>query len=145
MISKGLKRSCVRRSIKCEGGRTKQSFKAQCDINKIVDKARVTGLVGHLNTKKPVYGDVSDIPDYQSALSIVIKADEAFSSLPSKVRNRFHNNPVEMIDFLSNKENFDEAVKLGLFVKKVVEPEKVQKVEVVNPEPKAKDGPEPAK
>lgn len=132
-------RSCKRVSIVCGGsektpnGKTQQHFKSHCDVNSIVEKARRSGLISHLNAKKPMFADVSSIPDYQSALAAVNVARESFSGLSSKVRERFNNDPARMVSFLSDKDNFDEAVKLGLFVKKVVEPEKVQKVEVVNP------------
>lgn len=124
----------------CAGGKTRQSFRQECDINAIVDKARRTGLVSHVNSKQPTYRDVSDIPDYATALKVVDRARETFLALPSKIRERFANDPSKMLDFMADKNNFDEAVKLGLFVKREPVVEKVQKVEVVNsadPKPKA--------
>lgn len=102
--------------------RTQQSFRNQCDINEIVERARVAGFVSHVNSKPPVYGDVSTIPDYQSALGVVNTAREAFEALPSKTRERFNNDPSRMIAFISDKNNYDEAVKLGLVTKKEVPP-----------------------
>lgn len=112
------KRLVPRLSIVCGGGLTKQSFKAQCDVNTIVEKARLSGLVSHVNMKSPVYADVSSVPDYQSAFSIIQVARSTFNALSSKVRERFSNDPSKMISFLSDKSNYDEAVKLGLFIKK---------------------------
>lgn len=119
-ISAKLKRSCSRLSIKCEGGRTQQHFGPQCDINSIVERARVSGLVTHVNAKPPIYSDVSSVPDFQSALKVVADARATFGDLSSKVRERFSNDPGRMIDFMSDKTNRDECIKLGLFAPKVV-------------------------
>lgn len=107
-------RSCPRLSISCKGGVTQKHYRSQCDINSIVDKARRTGLVTHVNSKKAFYGDVSGVPDYQTALSLVQNANDKFMALPARVRDRFMNNPANLLDFLSKNENRDEAVKLGL-------------------------------
>ena len=118
------KRMVPRVSIDCSlDGMTKQSFKDSCNINTIVEKARKTGLVSHLNSKTPVYQDCSVVPDYQTALGIVLQAQDAFAQLSASVRERFANDPSRMIDFLSDVRNNDEAVKLGLIEKPVVKPE----------------------
>ncbi|ETR80120.1 hypothetical protein [Chlamydia pneumoniae] len=51
--------------------------------------------------------------DYSEALNVVIEPQEQFESLPAKLRERFGNDPVVMLDFLSREENFEEAKKLG--------------------------------
>jgi len=99
-------------------GRTKQSFKAQCNVNTIVDKARRTGLVSHLNSKTPVYMDVTQVPDFQTAYAIVQEAQDAFDALDARVRRRFDNDPGKMVEFLSDVRNNAEAAELGL-IKKV--------------------------
>jgi phage internal scaffolding protein len=103
-------------------GRTKQSFKAQCDINSIVAKYNATGAFSHLTSKRGMYADVSAVPDYRSALDIVAKADAAFNGLSSKVRERFNNDPDRMVAFLRDPSNVDEGVKLGLLVRKEAPP-----------------------
>lgn len=111
-------RSVKRFSIDCsKGGRTMQHFGPICDVNSIVEKARKSGLVTHLTSKKPIFRDVSNIPDYRAALDIVNSANESFSGLSSRVRERFSNDPEKMVLFLRDPSNYDEAVKLGLVVK----------------------------
>lgn len=104
---------------------TRQSFKAEVDINSIVAKARTTGLVSHLTVKRPMYGDFASVPMYQNALNIVNFARERFDELPAIVRERFSNDPLRMLVFLSDPKNASEGVSLGLL------------------EPKAKDLPVP--
>jgi len=106
----------------CEKGRTKQSFRDQCNINNIVDKARKTGLITHQNSRTPVYQDCTKIPNYQESLEIVIHASNMFSELDARTRERFSNDPAKMIEFLQNEDNIEEAVKLGL-VNPPAEPE----------------------
>ena len=40
-------------------------------------------------------------------------------ALPSDVRSRFGNNPAELLDFLNDNSNYDEAIRLGLIHAKV--------------------------
>ena len=93
--------------------RTQQSFAEESDINTIVRRFNLTGeLPSHF--RAPQYGDFDGIADYQSALNQVMAANEAFMSMPAGLRARFHNNPQNLIEFLSKEENREEAVRLGL-------------------------------
>lgn len=96
---------------------TQQCFKNECDVNEILKKFRETGsLVDPLHppTRRPMFGDFTDLPDYQACLEALNDADAAFMALPAAVRDRFNNDPQKVIDFLNEESNFDEAVKLGL-------------------------------
>lgn len=99
-------------------GLTKQAFADEVNINKIVAGFEKTGMVNHLNSREPFYGDVSEISQYQDALNIVKEADELFMGMDAKVRERFANDPVKMIEFLQDSANLDEALKLGMVVKR---------------------------
>ena len=41
-------------------------------------------------------------------------ADDAFMALPAAVRERFNNDPAELVDFVSDVNNRSEAIDLGL-------------------------------
>lgn len=101
---------------------TKECFKDECDINRIWAKYMKTGVLDHVKSIEGVFGDFTDAKDYQESLNAINAAGEAFMSLPSDVRTRFENDPARLMDFLSDSSNLDEAVKLGLAVKPVVEP-----------------------
>lgn len=98
---------------------TQQSFKDECDINKIMEKYHKTREITHLNLRKGVYADLSNVTDYMSALDTVAKATSAFDSLPSKLRTRFENDPSQLLAFVNNPTNYDEAVSLGLVQKPI--------------------------
>lgn len=101
---------------------TVQSFKDETDINNIVARAVSGSDILHVNTRVARYGDFSNIPDYQSALDLVHRAEGMFRELPANVRERFSNDPVKMVNFLQDTANRDEAVKLGLVAAPVVPP-----------------------
>lgn len=108
---------------------TRQEYTKECDINDIMAKY-AAGIAPSLAARPPAYGDVSEIPDYQLALDTVLKAQDAFASLPSAVRDRFGNDPAALIDWLRDTGNRDEAIKLGLIDKPVEKPaEPVEPVE----------------
>lgn len=104
-----------------EEGVTQQQFAEECDINTIV---RRFGLTGELpgDFKAPQYGDFTDVGDYQTALNSVLRAQEEFMSLPGEIRARFQNDPQQLLLFVHDEKNREEAQKLGLLkaVEKVV-------------------------
>ena len=68
-----------------------------------------------LNQMKPgTYGDFSEMGDYMENMNKIVQAREMFDALPSRVRERFGNNPGAMIDFVMDPNNKEEAKKLGL-------------------------------
>jgi len=99
-----------------EPSRTKQSHKAECDINNIIKAYSAPGMIEqlHLAAAKGVYMDLPAEFDYQDALNIVASANEAFAQLPSRIRERFGNDPQKLLAFMQDGENLGEAIKLGL-------------------------------
>lgn len=96
---------------------TDPQWEKESDINYIMDKFMKTGQVTHTSNKKGIYADVSEIPDLIGAAQIVREAQNNFEALPSHVREKFNNKPEEMIKFLQNPKNSEEAVQLGLLTK----------------------------
>jgi len=75
-----------------DGERTKQEFKDQCDVNKIVANFTRTGRLDQLDAAQGMFLDISEGPQtYQDSLNLVIKARTAFDALPSDVRAIFGN------------------------------------------------------
>ena len=105
---------------------TKQSFKDECDINNLVSRWQQSGSVGSsFNSNSGMFADVSEVPDYHTALNIVLSAQKAFSDLPSPVRDRFKNDPGEFLSFFSDPANHDEAVSLGLTTAAAQQPQEL--------------------
>lgn len=111
---------------------TKQSFKDECDINTILLKYQKTGFLDPAMVRaRGSFGDFTSYDDYHSSLNQIIEAQEAFDQLPSSLRKRFSNDPGELLAFLEDPKNNEEAYKLGLR-EHPVEP-KPTRVEVVTP------------
>lgn len=110
-----------------------QSQKEEADINTIVRRFGVTGMLPQV-AMPPTFGDFSGIFDFMSAQNMLVAADRSFKALPADVRKRFGNDPQEFVKFCSDDKNLDEMRKMGLAVPKVepVVPAPMR-VEVVNP------------
>lgn len=119
----------------------KQEFKAECDINNILKQFSATGMMRHVSAKaaEGMYTDLPDQQDFQESLEIVRTASESFASLPSKVRDRFHNEPHEFLAFMGDPKNSDEIRALGLAQALPARPEPIS-VRIIDP---IKDGGNP--
>jgi len=103
---------------------TQQQFRDECDVGNIMKRFEQTGqIMTGANGAK--YGDFSDVDDYHTALNKINEARESFMELPAQIRKRFSNDPGQLIDFLNDGNNLEEAIKLGL----------VDPINPPNPEP----------
>jgi len=92
---------------------TKQAHKDECDVNNIIKKYDKTGLIIHVSKIEAEYGDMTGI-DFKSAQDKIAKAKSMFRALPAEIRKRFKNSASELLDFMDNGDNREEAIKLGL-------------------------------
>lgn len=93
---------------------TEQCHKDDCDVNVILQRFAKTGVLPE-NTRRGVFGDFSALPDdYREACALIEDARKRFDSLPSAVRERFNNDPAQLLEFLDNPDNESEARKLGI-------------------------------
>lgn len=121
-------------------GRTQQSFKEECDINTIIERFHLSGELPQV-LRLPHEGDFTGIFDFQTAANAVRAAQETFNSLPAKIRNRFQNSPQLFVEFCTDEENRDEAIKLGLVNKPSPDPEALVKKPAPEPAPDPKPAP----
>lgn len=91
---------------------TRQEFQDECDINRIMARALRSGVLPQ--QEGGMYGDFSELSDYQQAQDILLHARKQFQALPSGVRDRFGNDPAGMLAFIADPANKDEARRLGL-------------------------------
>ena len=104
-----------------------QHFKDECDINTILERFNITGLLPE-SPLSPRYGDFSGIGDYHTAMNRVMAAKDEFMTLPAQIRARFNNDPAQLIEFLQNESNRPEAEELGLVEKAAAEVVEAAKV-----------------
>lgn len=106
-------------SFKGSVSRTKQCFKDEVNINNIVNKYIKYGKLPDMIQRDPQFGDFSDVPSYQESLNILQKANDQFMELPAIVRKKFGNDPLQMLDFVSDPANKEEMYDLGLAVRPI--------------------------
>jgi phage internal scaffolding protein len=94
--------------------RVKQSFAKECDINTIMSKWQKTGLLEHAAQHQGQYVECGTSESYHEACNQVIAAKAAFATLPSNLRKRFANDPAEFLAFVSNSDNREEMISMGL-------------------------------
>ena len=96
---------------------TQQCFKDECDINILLAKFAVTGQLPE-NVRVPQYVDFEEAFDFQSTMNVIRAAEEAFNAMPAEVRDRFQNDPGRFLEFANDASNYDEALKMGLAIKR---------------------------
>lgn len=101
----------------------KQSMRDECDINNILRRFGKTGTITHLAKVAGRYGDFEDI-SFHEAMNVVRRGEEAFAALPFTLREKFHNDPAEYLEFVQDPKNIDEFRRLGLAKEAPKEPPK---------------------
>lgn len=76
--------------------RVQQQYANEVDVNTIMKRYGITATAP-LGPATGVYGDFTDIEDYESAVERIRGAEARFMALPAAVRERFGNNPGELI------------------------------------------------
>lgn len=107
--------------------RTKQNFKDECDINVIMRRYETHGVLPAFNQREGRFMDTT-VFHFQDAQQVVAAAKSAFEELPARLRDRFKNDPSQLIEFLNDERNRDEAIKLGLVNPTPLPPAPVQVV-----------------
>ncbi len=92
-------------------GRTKQSFKDETDINKLLVRAQKTGTISHLTKYQGRYADFSNF-DFIEAQLTLTRGREVFDALPVELRSEFNQSPAEFFDYVNNPANKERLDKL---------------------------------
>jgi phage internal scaffolding protein len=84
------------------------------DINAIMRKYQSTGVLDSQARGIGVYGDFSNVVDYQDALEKVEEAKRRFAALPSRIRNYVDNDPVKLLELGLDPAREEELKELGI-------------------------------
>jgi len=102
-------------------GPTEQHHAEFCDINSMMRRFHKTGLLPQC-TDQPIYGDFTMADDYLTMRTRISDAQSDFMRLPAELRQRFENDPAQLLRFLENESNRQEAIELGLIPEPAQEP-----------------------
>lgn len=95
---------------------TKQSFAAECDINRIVDKFPVIDYESAIDAMpKELFGHIVSADEMSGAIKTVNLVNEQMMSLPAKVRDLFGNDPVRFLQYLEQPGAVEKLQKDGYF------------------------------
>lgn len=98
-----------------------QSDAIDADINTLVKRFGLTVDSPENPGNLAFYGDFSGVVDFHTAQTALVDARNAFESLPSRVRERFVNDPRYLLQFLENPANAREAAEMGLLTPEAAE------------------------
>lgn len=93
--------------------KTQQHMKDQVSVKRIIERHVKTGM-WERNPAPPSYGDFTNAVDYMTAKNAIAEAQSAFNELPWQLRERFDNDPANLLAYLEEPGNRDEAYGLGL-------------------------------
>jgi phage internal scaffolding protein len=97
---------------------TEQHHESDHNMQKIMDKV-IRGAPIPFKKGGMDYGEFDSELSYQDCCNRLVEAETQFMSLPSKLRERFNNDPGKLIGFLNDESNRKEAEALGLVNPKV--------------------------
>ena len=101
--------------------KAQQQFKDDADLNQIIKKFGLVAARNHFAEHGLQYGFASP-QDLHTAMNTIRTAETMFNELPSKVRNRFDNEPEAFLAFVQDGNNYEEAKSLGIGLAPGVEP-----------------------
>ncbi len=88
-------------------GRTKQSYRDECDIVKIMARAEKAGTISHLEKYQGVYGDFSDF-DFEEQTQKLTRGREIFDELPGEIRKEFAQSPAAFFAYVNDPANAED-------------------------------------
>lgn len=108
-----------------ERSKTDETLLDEVNVNSIMAKFKKTGQLTHLSQRIMKYADMSNITTLGDALDIITKSREDFLQLPSEIRAKFGNDPIQFVEYVNNPENFEELTEMGLLTKETTKPVEV--------------------
>lgn len=91
---------------------TKQEFRDDADINRIMAKFQRTGAISHFAKYGATYGDFPAC-DFQHAQNTLLRARQMYAELPSNIR-ALYNSPETFLAFVQDPKNLPKMRELGL-------------------------------
>lgn len=86
-------------------GRTKQAFKDETDINKLLAKANRGESISHLAKYGATYGDFTDMDDLLDAHNKLARGQQIFQDLPGEIKREFNQDPRQFYKFVNDPDN----------------------------------------
>ena len=85
-------------------GRTKQSYKDSCDINKLLEKHQSVEALSHLEKHGAMYGDFAAL-DWDNLPLQLAEGRQVFSELPAEIKREFNQDAGAFFAYVTDPEN----------------------------------------
>ncbi len=92
-------------------GRTKQSQRDECDINKLLERYQRDASLGHLEKYQGVYGNYADY-DFENHVTKIAEMQTIFEQLPAEVKKDFGQKPDKFFEFVTDPANAERLPEL---------------------------------
>lgn len=122
-ITKRANGSLRVQTVNDEPSMTQQHLKDSTSVTSILERYHKTGEFSHVNHAEARYGDFSQFSDLRDAIHRVKNAQSQFDAIPAQIRSKFNNDPAQLVEYLQNPSNDDEAITLGFKVRAPVQPQ----------------------
>ena len=96
---------------------TVQADKKQACIHSILSKYQKTGLLPQVQVQ-PITGEIPDVESFHEAMNTVVSTQQQFDALPSKIRDKFGNDPAQFLAFVKEGK-IEDLQELGLVEKEL--------------------------
>ncbi len=93
-----------------DDGVTKQAFKDETNIVKIMARADKLGTISHLQKFEGVYADFADFDFFEQTQKLT-QGREIFDELPAEVRKEFGQSPAAFFAYVNDPKNADDLAK----------------------------------
>lgn len=97
---------------------TDQSFKNSSNINNIMALYAKTGHLPENRNNPPIFTDLTEFPDLNTAYDIAVRAQEAFQELPPIIRKAMDNDASKLESFLADENNQPLLLQHGVLIKR---------------------------
>ena len=107
----------------CSSSKTEQSHLESTDINKIFHASNHSPEI-LIPDAPPTFGDFSNVADFTEMQNRVADAISGFEALPAETRAFFDHKPANLVEFMNDPDNAQDAINMGLIE---LEPESLDK------------------
>ncbi len=92
-------------------GKTKQSQRDECDINKLLERYQRDASLGHLEKYGGEYGNYADY-DFENHVTKIAEMNTIFEQLPAEVKKDFGQKPDKFFEFVTDPANAERLPEL---------------------------------
>ncbi len=92
-------------------GRTKQSQKDECDINKLLERSARSGSLSHLQQFEAQYGTYANY-DFEEHINTIAEGQNIFEHLPAEIKREFAQSPQRFFEYVTDEANKDRLPEL---------------------------------